>query len=76
MNGSAFHPQLPNYGLSTGSKSIKLEPTRAADCKLPMRTRYVSEEPAKYSLAYASGWEIAICRLPNGTVAQRLEQGT
>ncbi len=35
--------------------------------ELPIITRYVSEGPAKLSLAYASGWDIPICRsLNNG----------
>ena len=76
MNAIAFHRQLLNYGLSTGSKSIKLVLMWAADGKLPMITRYLSEGLAKWSLAYVSGWDIAICRSINGTVAQRLEQGT
>ena len=35
-----------------------------AERKLPITTRYVSEGPAKLSLAYASGWDPAICRSP------------
>ena len=38
---------------------------RAADLKLPIITRYVCEGPAKWSLAYGSGWDAAICRSPS-----------
>ena len=48
-----FHPRYSQFFL-----------TRAADRKLRIITRYVSEGPSKLSLANASGWDTACCTSP------------